>query len=169
MNRRAPAALTGPSDALASRDLVGHWRGFSRACWLGLQIGAIGSAACAAGTKPATASGTWPRCWRYRTCWRFLSFALNRLFVSFCPCFIWTVKFTSRRLLDYLERCTRENLYSYRIPPIAFFSAPKKLCHSPFQCFWVKVKGSSRCVSTFNTIARISTTYTCASTQNLCN
>ncbi len=41
MTRRAPAALTGSGDASASRDLVGTWRGFSRACWLGLQTGAI--------------------------------------------------------------------------------------------------------------------------------
>ena len=41
--RRAPAALIGPGDASASRGLVGHWRGFSRACWLGLQTGAIES------------------------------------------------------------------------------------------------------------------------------
>ena len=39
VTRRAPAALTGPGDASASRDLVGIWRGFSRACWLGLQTG----------------------------------------------------------------------------------------------------------------------------------
>ena len=31
VTRRAPAALAGPGDALASRDLVGFWRGFSRA------------------------------------------------------------------------------------------------------------------------------------------
>jgi len=43
MYRRAPAALTSPGDAPASRDLVGHWRGFSRACWLGLQPGALES------------------------------------------------------------------------------------------------------------------------------
>lgn len=43
INRRAPAALIGPGDASASRDLVGLWRGFSRACWLGLQTGALES------------------------------------------------------------------------------------------------------------------------------
>jgi hypothetical protein len=43
MTRRAPAALTGSGDAPASRDLVGFWRGFSRACWLGLQPGALES------------------------------------------------------------------------------------------------------------------------------
>jgi hypothetical protein len=43
MTRRAPAALTGPGDAPASRDLVGVWRGYSRACWLGLQPGALES------------------------------------------------------------------------------------------------------------------------------
>lgn len=43
MTRRAPAALTGSGDASASRDLVGVWRGFSRACWLGLQAVAIES------------------------------------------------------------------------------------------------------------------------------
>lgn len=43
MPRRAPAALIGPGDASASRDLVGLWRGFSRACWLGLQTGALES------------------------------------------------------------------------------------------------------------------------------
>ena len=45
MTRRAPAALTGSGDASASRDLVGVWRGFSRACWLGLQTGALESGA----------------------------------------------------------------------------------------------------------------------------
>jgi hypothetical protein len=43
MTRRALAALTGPGDASASRGLVGLWRGFSRACWLGLQTVAIES------------------------------------------------------------------------------------------------------------------------------
>ena len=43
MPRRAPSALTGSRDAPASRDLVGFWRGFSRACWLGLQPGALES------------------------------------------------------------------------------------------------------------------------------
>lgn len=43
ITRRAPAALTGLGDASASRDLVGVWRGFSRACWLGQQTGALES------------------------------------------------------------------------------------------------------------------------------
>ena len=43
MTRRAPAALIGLGDASARRDLVGVWRGFSRACWLGLQSGALES------------------------------------------------------------------------------------------------------------------------------
>lgn len=43
MKRRAPAALIGPGDAPASRGLVGIWRGYSRACWLGLQTGALES------------------------------------------------------------------------------------------------------------------------------
>ena len=43
MTRRAQAALTGLGDASASRDLVEYWRGFSRACWLGLQTGALES------------------------------------------------------------------------------------------------------------------------------
>ena len=43
VTRRAPAALTGTGDATASRDLVGVWRGFSRASWLGLQTGALES------------------------------------------------------------------------------------------------------------------------------
>ncbi len=45
VTRRAPAALTGSGDASASRDLVEYWRGFSRACWLGLQTGALESGA----------------------------------------------------------------------------------------------------------------------------
>ena len=43
MTRRAPAALDGLGDASASRELEGHGRGFGRACWLGLQTGALES------------------------------------------------------------------------------------------------------------------------------
>ena len=43
MTRRAQAAQDGPGEASASRKLVRLWRGFSRACWLGLQTVAIES------------------------------------------------------------------------------------------------------------------------------
>ena len=46
MTRRAPAALDGLGDASASRELEGHGRGFGRACWLGLQTGALEKTPC---------------------------------------------------------------------------------------------------------------------------
>ena len=52
-------------------------------------------------------------------------------------------KFSWWRLLEYLKRCARENLYRNRILPIGWTNASKEHCRSPFKCFFVKEEDTS--------------------------